>query len=174
MQSIFGISFEGQSLIKGIMWGCIANSGRALRITGINYSPSPSLLWPVSVTTFGKVLLPLFCPCLSMLGGEVAQGRMDNCPQGSARSRTLPSQLLPPSYFFFFREKPYLDSSDLIDCSNSPFYSLRINTALICEPDSHPYLLNGGNLGLKNICCAVSSDLGRLGIFSLESQPAET
>ena len=76
-----------------------------------------------------------------------------------------------PFFFFFFKEKRYLDPSYLINYSNSPFYSVHINTTLICEPDSHPCLLNGGNLDLKNICCA--PDLGRLGIIILESQPVE-
>lgn len=175
MQSIFGISFEGQSLIKGIMWGYTANSGRVLRITGINYSPSPSLLWPVSVPTFGNVLLP---PFLSMLirarwrGGTRQDGWLST-RQCEVKDPSL-STPSPTLLFFFFKEKSYLNSSDMIDCSNSTFYPLHINTTLICEPDSHPYLLNGGNLDLKNICCAVSSDLGRLGIFRLESQPAET
>lgn len=175
MQSIFGISFEGQSLIKGIMWGYIANSGRVLGITGINYSPSPSLLWPVSVPTFGNVLLP---PFLSMPPCQVESWHKTGWMtvykavrgQGPFSLNSFPHL----TFFFFLKEKSYLNSSDMIDCSNSPFYPLHINTTLICEPDSHPYLLNGGNLDLKNICCAVSSDLGRLGIFILESQPAET
>lgn len=68
-----------------------ANLGKILKITGINYGPSPFLLQPISsVPTFGKSTYPLFCPCLSMLGREVAQSRMGDHLQGSARSRTLP------------------------------------------------------------------------------------
>ena len=145
-----------------------ANLGKILKITGIYYGPSPFLLQPISsVPTFGKSTYPLFCPRLSMLGREVAQGRMGDHLQGNARSRTLPLTF----FFFFFKEKRYLDPSYLINYSNSPFYSVHINTTLICEPDSHPCLLNGGNLDLKNICCA--PDLGRLGIIILESQPVE-
>lgn len=100
-----------------------ANLGKILKITGINYGPSPFLLQPISsVPTFGKSTYPLFCPCLSVLGREVAQSRMGDHLQGSARSRTLPLT-------FFFKEKRYLDPSYLINYSNSPFYSVPINTA---------------------------------------------
>lgn len=78
---------------------------------------------------------------------------------------TFPLLLL----FFFFQEKRYLDPNDLKNCSTAPFYSARIITALICDPSSHPYLLHGRNLDLKNISCAVSPDLGRLGIIRLDS-----
>lgn len=76
--------------------------------------------------------------------------------QDSARSRTFP----PPLAFFFKRD---LDPSDLKSCSSSPFDSAHVITALIRDPYSHPYLLNGRKLEL-NMSCAVAPDLGRVAL----------
>lgn len=143
LPALLGVILEGQS-IKGIVLDCVLIRGGSWKLQGSVIVPAHPFFSLYQFLVLWKSACPLFCPCWVEKWGRA---EWDACPHGSARSRHLPPS---SAFFFFFQEKRYLDPNDLKNCSNAPFDSARIITALICDPSSHPYLLHGRNLDLTS------------------------
>lgn len=87
---------------KGLCGVALLIQGELWELQGsVQSQPIPSVNL-YQLLPLGKSSCPFSVHAYSMPGGEVAQGRMDNCLR-HCKVRTLPSATPPPSYFFFFK-----------------------------------------------------------------------